>query len=132
MRGLDTNVLVRYLVADDVRQTALAVRLVEQSRQTGDPLYVSALVLCEAVWVLTRTYGHAKAEIIRALELILRTKQFQHESDLLVRSSLDAFRDGRGDFADYVIGEICRVAGCEDCVTFDRGLKGAAGFTLLH
>ena len=108
MRGLDTNVLVRYLVADDVQQTAFAVRLVERSRQTGDHLYISALVLCEAVWVLSRTYGHAKAEIIRALELILGTKQFQLENEVLVRRSLDAFRNGSGDFADYVIGETCR------------------------
>jgi predicted nucleic-acid-binding protein len=132
MRGLDTNVLVRYLVADDVHQTAFAVRLVEQSRRTGEHLYISALVLCETVWVLSRTYGQAKAEIIRALELILRTKQFQIGNDILVRRSLDAFRDGRGDFADYVIGEICRRAGCEDCITLDRRLNGAAGFTLLR
>ncbi|HXM44847.1 MAG TPA: type II toxin-antitoxin system VapC family toxin [Bryobacteraceae bacterium] len=132
MRGLDTNVLVRYLVADDAQQTALAVGLVEHAHRTGDPLYISALVLCETVWVLSRTYGQAKAEIIRALELILRTKQFQLGNDILVRRSLDAFCDGRGDFADYVIGDICREAGCEDCITFDRGLKGAAGFTLLR
>jgi hypothetical protein len=29
-------------------------------------------------------------------------------------------------------GEICRGAGCEDCINFDGGLKGAAGFTLLR
>jgi predicted nucleic-acid-binding protein len=132
MRGLDTNVLVRYLVADDAQQTALAVGLVEQSRRAGGHLYISALMLCETVWVLNGTYGQAKAEIIRALELILRTKQFQLENDILVRRSLDAFRDGKGDFADYVIGEICREAGCQDGITFDRRLKGAAGFTLLR
>jgi predicted nucleic-acid-binding protein len=66
------------------------------------------------------------------LNCILKTKQFQVESDLLVRRSPDAFRDGRADFGDYLIGEICREAGCEDCITFDRGLKGAAGFTLLR
>jgi predicted nucleic-acid-binding protein len=132
MRGLDTNVLVRYLVADDARQTASAVRLVEQSRGTGDVLYISVVVLCELVWVLTRGYGHAKAEIVGVLELILRTKQFKLENDPLVRRSLDAFQAGRGDFADYLIGEICRQAGCEDCITFDRGLKGAAGFTVLR
>jgi hypothetical protein len=30
------------------------------------------------------------------------------------------------------IGEICREAGCEDCITFDGGLKGATGFTVLR
>lgn len=132
MRGLDTNVLVRYLVTDDAKRTALAERLVEHSRGLGDPLYISIVVLCELAWVLTRSYGQARAEIIRILELILKTKQFQVESDLLVRRSLVAFRDGRADFGDYLIGEICREAGCEDCITFDRGLKGAAGFTLLR
>jgi predicted nucleic-acid-binding protein len=132
MRGLDTNVLVRYLVADDVQQTALAVKLVEQSRRAGNSLYISTVVLCEVVWVLTRSYGQAKAEIIRILELILRTEQFLIERDPIVRHSLDAFRSGRADFANYVIGEICREAGCEDCVTFDRGLNGAVGFTLLR
>lgn len=132
MRGLDTNVLVRYLVADDAGQNALAVGLVEQSRRTGGVLYISIVVLCELVWVLTRGYGHAKAEIIGVLELILMTKQFQLENDPLVRRSLDAFQAGGGDFADYLIGEVCRQAGCEECVTFDRGLKGASGFTLLR
>ena len=47
MRGLDTNVLVRYLVTDDHKRTALAERLVEHSRGLGDPLYISIVVLCE-------------------------------------------------------------------------------------
>lgn len=132
MWGLDRNVLVRYMVADDAQQAASAVRLVKQSRGTGGVLYISIVVLCELVWVLTRGYGHAKAEIVGLLELILRTKQFQVENDPLVRRSLGIFQAGKADFADYLIGEICREAGCEDCITFDRGLKGAAGFTLLH
>jgi predicted nucleic-acid-binding protein len=132
MRGLDTNVLVRYIVADDAKQTALANRLVEHSRAAGELLYISMVVLCELVWVLSRSYKQSKPEIVHALGLILRTRQFQLEDDLLVRRSLDAFQAGRADFADYLIGEICRRAGCEDCVTFDSGLKGADGFTVLR
>src|ERR1022692_3640960 len=76
MRGLDTNVLVRYLVTDGAKRTALAERLVEHSRGLGDPLYISIVVLCELAWVLTRSYGQARAEIIRILELILKTNDF--------------------------------------------------------
>ncbi len=132
MRGLDTNVLVRYLVADDVKQTALAEGFVEQCRAAGDFLYLSVVVLCELVWVLSSVYGKVKVEVVRILELILQTKQFQVENDALVRRSLEAFRTGRGDFADYLIGETGRTAGCDDCVTFDRALAGAAGFTVLR
>jgi len=35
------------------------------------------------------------------------------------------------DFADYVIGSTHRAAGCDETVTFDRQLRGTAGFRLL-
>ncbi|MGA3042981.1 MAG: type II toxin-antitoxin system VapC family toxin [Bryobacteraceae bacterium] len=132
MRGLDTNVLVRYITADDAIQAAVVEKLMEQSSLAGQPLFIPLVVLCELVWVLSRSHGQVKAEIIQVLANILETRLFEVESDSLVRRSLDAFRSGKGDFADYLIGEMCLKAGCEDCVTFDRGLKGAAGFTLLH
>ncbi len=44
---------------------------------------------------------------------------------------LEIYHRGKGNFTDYLIGEISRQAGCRDTVTFDRGLKGAPGFTLL-
>ena len=128
MRGLDTNVLVRYLTADDAKQTALAEKLLEQASERGQPLFIPVLVLCELVWVLARSYGQAKAQIIDVIEHILEAEQFRIEGDLIVRRSLDAFRGGKADFADYLIGEICRKAGCEDCVTFDRGLKSGSRF----
>ncbi len=67
MRGLDTNVLVRYLVADDVKQTALAEGLVEQCRGAGDFLCLSVVVPCELVWVLSSVYGKVKLEVIRVV-----------------------------------------------------------------
>jgi predicted nucleic-acid-binding protein len=73
-----------------------------------------------------------KAEIVRVLEYILETRLFQVENEPIVRRSLETFRIGRANFADYLIGEISREAGCDDCITFDGGLKGAAGFTLLR
>jgi predicted nucleic-acid-binding protein len=132
MRGVDTNVLVRYIAGDDARQTAVAERLMEQSSEAGQPLFISLVVLCELVWVLSRSYQQMKAEIVRVLEYILETRLFQVENEPIVRRSLETFRIGRANFADYLIGEICRESGCDDCITFDGGLKGAAGFTLLR
>jgi predicted nucleic-acid-binding protein len=104
----------------------------EQSSGAGQPLFIPLVVLCEFVWVLSRSHGQVKAEIIQVLDYILETRLFQVENDPIVHRSLDAYRAGRADFADYLIGEICREAGCEDCITFDRGLKGARGFTVLR
>jgi predicted nucleic-acid-binding protein len=131
MRSLDTNVLVRYLAADDKKQLAAAEEIVDDSVRNREPLFLSAIVLCELVWVLASSYAQSKPELIRELEQILEMDQFRIEYDALVRRSLQAYRVGRGNFSDYLIGEISMHYGCRDTVTFDRALKGSNGFTLL-
>ena len=42
-----------------------------------------------------------------------------------------AYRQGRGDFADYVIREQALAAGASGVVTLDRVLKGESDFQLL-
>jgi predicted nucleic-acid-binding protein len=131
MRNLDTNVLVRYLVADDRGQLAAVESLIEDCRLDREQLFVSTLVLCELVWVLARSYRQTRTIIVQLLEQILERDQFRVEDDALVRRSLDAYSQGKGNFADYLIGEIGRRAGCRDTVTFDRDLRGADGFTVI-
>lgn len=131
MRGLDTNVLVRYLVADDAKQLAAAEKLIEECRQSREPLFLSNIVMCELAWVLTRIYGQTKQELVSTLQKILDLDQFQFENDVLVRRSLDAFRRGKAGFPDYLIGEIGKSHGCRDTVTFDRALKATPAYTVL-
>ena len=49
MIGLDTNVLVRYIVRDDTVQTELATRLVG-SLDESEPGFISVIALVETVW----------------------------------------------------------------------------------
>lgn len=74
-------------------------------------------------WCCPAAYDHSKAEIVGILDRILQTEQFKIEHDLLVRRSLEGYRNGKTDFSDYLIGEISRASGCLDTVTFDRALK---------
>lgn len=131
MIGLDTNVLVRFLVADDRDQAARATALLGHVQQAEESAYLTGIVLCELVWVLDRGYGYAKPVIGDTLERILLTSQFEVEDRDGVWRALEAYRGGRGDFADYLIGERNRAAGCSRTATFDRALDGASGFELL-
>jgi predicted nucleic-acid-binding protein len=131
MRGLDTNILARFLTADDTRQLAIAQQLLEECRDSEEPLFLPAIVVCELAWILDRRYGQTRAEISDALERILRIELFRFEHESLVGRSLEMFRRGKAHFADYLIGEICKEAGCRDTVTFDKGLRGAAGYSVL-
>jgi predicted nucleic-acid-binding protein len=131
MRALDSNVLVRYLAADDKKQLATAEEIIEECRRNREPLFLSTIVLCELVWVLARRYDHAKSALVDGLEQILDMDLFQIEHDALVRRSLEAYRHGKGSFSDYLIGEISKHHGCRDVVTFDRALRNSDGFTVL-
>ena len=73
MIGLDTNVLVRYIVQDDARQSRAAVRLIERNCTIESPGHVSLLVLIELVWVLGGAYMYQKAVIVSVVQQLLQT-----------------------------------------------------------
>ena len=131
MIGVDTNVLVRYLVKDDKRQAEKVSAWVRDMRRRGEALVLSHIVLCELVWVLESAYDFPKSSILQAVERLLGTKQFyiDHKDD--VWAALDEYRNGKGDFADYLIGRSNHTMGCQYTVTFDQDLKGAKSFHLL-
>lgn len=52
MKGLDTNVLVRYLTQDDPVQSRKANALIAEAVDRGEQCPINVIVLCELVWVL--------------------------------------------------------------------------------
>ena len=131
MRGLDTNVLVRYLTQDDPAQSRKANTVIAEAVDRGEQCSISAIVLCELVWVLREAYHLDKPTVAATLERVLDTAQLVVEQADLARRALDDYRHGRGDFADYLIGWRNRQAGCSDTVTFDRALGRSRLFRVL-
>jgi predicted nucleic-acid-binding protein len=125
--GLDTNVLVRYLVRDDPAQAARADRELERDER----FFVNAVVLCELVWVLETVYGFGRDEVGLALDRILATAQFEIEDKDLALAALQDLRRTATDFADCLIGRRNRNRGATDTATFDKTLKDVDGFRLL-
>lgn len=131
MIGLDTNVLVRYLVEDDPRQCALATALIDRVVANDETLFVSDVVVCETVWVLSISYRIGRTEIVALLRDLFRARHLEFlATDQLVRA-LDAYIAGRGDFADYLIREHARAAECESVATFDKVLLKESGFVAV-
>jgi predicted nucleic-acid-binding protein len=131
MIGLDTNVLVRYLVQDDAAQARAAAATIEGAASRGEGLFLSAVTLCELVWVLESAYERPRAAIASALEQIARTGGFTLEHTDHVRGAIAAYKATPADFADALVGRINLAAGCAHTVTFDRGLKRLPEFRLL-
>ena len=131
MTGLDTNVLVRYLTEDDPVQSRRAADLITTATTRGERCFVSAIVLCELAWVLRGAYGVSQSDLVLTLDRMLGTTQFVVGDKDVVRRAVDAYRGGRADFADYVIGALHLAAGCRKTVTFDRRLRGHAAFQVI-
>jgi len=131
MIGLDTNILVRYLIQDDPEQSRKAADEIENGLAKGHMFHIADIVLCELVWVLETAYGYDRQEIVPVLENILRTKQFQFENKDLLWKSLADYRNKKGDFADHLIGQAGHKAGCQETLTFDTGLKNNPLFRVL-
>ncbi len=131
MIGLDTNVLVRYIVQDEPRQAAAAVRLIEGGCTAQSPGYVSVLVLVELAWVLTTAYRHGRVLVAAVVRQILRTAELTVEDRDIVLAALREFESGGADFADYLIAHRNHTRGCPSTYTFDRRAARGRHFALV-
>ncbi len=118
MIGLDTNVVVRYLVQDEPDQSATASMVIDALTEK-DPGFLSLVTVVELYWVLRRAYKLSTARCAELIEGLLDARELRVGQDSIVRAALTASRGGL-DFPDAVIAELGRVAGCEHTVTFDQ------------
>lgn len=118
MTGLDTNVLVRYLVQDDETQLRAVLALLLKKKAT---FFVPDLVLVEADWVLTSLYHWTVEEVADAFARLLTIQNLSFEDEGRIRSALRAIRQG-ADLSDELIVDRCRDMGCKSVATFDKGM----------
>jgi predicted nucleic-acid-binding protein len=130
MIGLDTNVLVRYIMQDDPKQSPMATGLIE-SLDSDNPGYITMVSVVELYWVMTSSYELSGQQVIQALQAILRTKQLLVERADQVMRALRVFDEGKADFADCLIERSAAGAGCSQTMTFDVGASKHAGMALI-
>jgi len=126
--ALDTNILVRYLVRDEVAQAKLARQLFQKELSTERPGYVSIAATLELEWVLRSGYGFRRDAIRAAILGLIDTPTLIFEAEGAVSR---AAADGPGDFVDRLIHFVGAAAGCQRTVTFDRAFAKLDGVELL-
>ncbi len=130
MIGLDSNILVRFLVQDDPAQSAMARSLLSRC-SAREPGFVGREVLVELVWVLERAYGRAAPDISSALIGLLEAEELVVEDADDVAAAAVAYGSGMTDFADHMIAAAAMRAGCDTLYTFDRKAARHNRVTLL-
>ncbi|MGA9721204.1 MAG: type II toxin-antitoxin system VapC family toxin [Candidatus Binatus sp.] len=130
MRGVDTNILVRYIVADDPGQFRAATRFIEHECSPREPAFVNRVVLAEVVWVLESSYRMPRSAVASALRVLFDTNQLSIEHAEDARAALRDYEDGAG-FSDSLIAAANARLGCEYTATFDRRAAGRSGLRLI-
>ena len=130
MKGIDTNLLVRFLTGDDEQQAKVVYNIFKKAESDKRELFVSLLVVLELIWVLESVYEIPRAEILDSISnlLLLPILKFEHQSTLqqFTRSS-----QGNGyDLSDLLIAHSARGQGCETVITFDKKVSSYNLFEL--
>jgi len=120
MKGIDTNVLVRYIVQDDLKQSRQASHFMENECTPESPAFINSIVVCEMVWVLESAYNYSRENIAKVIEQVLRTREFQIQEPEMLWQSLWGYKHTGADFADHYIASVNAHYGCEYTVTFDK------------
>jgi len=130
MIGLDTNVLVRYVMQDDPRQSPRATRLIE-ALSADAPGFVPVVALVKLVWALSGSYGLDRKQVATVLDTLLRSKELVIDRADLVTQSLHRYSSTGADFADALIERIAAAAGCTATMSFDAGAVKSAAMTAV-
>lgn len=119
MIGVDSNVLLRFFVADDLEQHRQS-RAFFAARTDDDPAYVNIVVLAELVWLMSRRYRLRRSEIADALRALLESLNVEIEERDLVAQAVEEFtRSNEAGLADLLIAASNSRAGCRSTATFD-------------
>jgi predicted nucleic-acid-binding protein len=112
--SVDTNILARAVLQDDVKQGRAASKLLKEASLIA----VSAPCLCELVWILRRGAKLSKEEVALTIRDLLEA-----ENVVMNRPAVEAglaILEAGGDFADGIMAYEGHWLGGETFVSFDK------------
>src|SRR3546814_1003220 len=107
MAGLDTNILVRWLVDYDAAQSRRIAERLRLAARREETLFVPMTVMLELEWVLRSRYAFAKPDVLLAMNALLETRELEFQAEPAIERALHAYRQGNADFEDCLHAAAC-------------------------
>ncbi len=120
MKGIDTNITIRFLIGDDELQAKIVYNIFKKAESEKKELFVPLLVILELIWVLESVYEVARTEILDSISelMLMPILKFEHQSAL--QQFTHSAQDNRYDLSDLLIANSAKAQGCETVITFDK------------
>lgn len=132
MIGLDTNVLLRWLIPDRGGRLGSSEAEIERVSKIflvdGAEFYINAVVIAETAWMLEKRLKLARADVAEVVSRLLHAENITVGNDAEVRAAQSEFDQSGANLADCVNAQLNLTAGCSHTLTFDREAARTAGF----
>ena len=131
MKALDTNVLVRFLVKDDERQSEIVYRAFKQAETDKNTFFVPLLVVLETLWVLDSVYNTARNDILDSINEVLLMPILKFEAQATIQRFIRLSRENKIDLSDVLIACSAKSSGCNNVLTFDKKASRFEHFEII-
>ncbi len=129
MKALDTNVLVRFLIQDDVLQSKIVFDLFSNAERQKKSFFIPIPVVLETIWVLESVYHVERNDLIKAINELMLMPVLDFEKQTVIRDFIIASENSTFDLSDILITQSANFSGCSVTLTFD---KKASKFSLFE
>lgn len=131
MIGLDTNVVVRLLLADDQAQTQRVVRFLERAQADSTTVMLTLEVIQEVEWVLRGSAKKTKSEFLGIARKLLETRDIEIDNEAILEQALRTYEKSTADFSECLFLAHYRQLGCDTMLTFDTKAARMTGVELV-
>ena len=136
MIGIDTYILLRWLIAPDewdVGSTKHEFEIVEKTiLAEGAEFFVNSIVIAETIWILEQKLKLDRAEVGEVVDRLLYSINITVGEATAVTAARQSYTKSNIGFADCLIAQINRHAGCAYTLTFDKKAARQTGFRSIH
>lgn len=119
---LDSNVILRFLLADDPKQSPKAKQLFGLAQEGKLTLAVSHVTLAEVIWVLLSYYELERNKLAQTLRELVLHEGMEVEDEDVVLDALDRFGRIKVDFIDCYTAALAKASG-QAVITDDRDYR---------
>lgn len=116
MKIIDANIILRYLLKDNLDLHKKSVVIIE-----SNPLFVPNEIAAEIVYVLEKVYGISKKEIYGVLSTLFLNVNFNFIDKDVILASLKYYSQYNLDYADALLVSYNKIHN-KDVLTFDKKL----------
>jgi predicted nucleic-acid-binding protein len=116
LKSVDTNVVVRLLLADDPAQSGIARQIIRPG------VFLPITVLLETGWLLGSFYKFSRVRLVASLLGLLDMPEIHVADEPNVRAAINHFGEG-GDFADAI--HLVAARGTDAFINFDKGVRSS-------